>query len=202
MGIANDIASLDATAQAELVRNGSVSADELVEAAIEAAQAREPADQRDHPPAISRQPQTRQPQPSRAVRRRADGGQRPRLHDEGRAVSPRVAGPEVGRLPRPRRLRVVPQVPRSRVRGHRSNQRSGDGKHHHDRAVGVRAVTQSMEPRPLHRRVVGRVRRRGRGGHRRRRARQRRWRFDSRARVGMRAGRPEAEQGSASARLR
>ncbi len=38
MGIANDIASLDATAQAELVRNGSVSATELVEAAIEAAQ--------------------------------------------------------------------------------------------------------------------------------------------------------------------
>jgi amidase len=38
MGIANDIASLDATAQAELVRNGSASATELVEAAIEAAQ--------------------------------------------------------------------------------------------------------------------------------------------------------------------
>jgi amidase len=38
MGIANDIASLDATAQAELVRNGSVSATELVEAAIEGAQ--------------------------------------------------------------------------------------------------------------------------------------------------------------------
>ncbi|MEP7113402.1 MAG: hypothetical protein ABI862_09070 [Ilumatobacteraceae bacterium] len=38
MGIANDIASLDATAQAELVRNGSVSATELVEAAVEGAQ--------------------------------------------------------------------------------------------------------------------------------------------------------------------
>ena len=38
MGIANDLASLDATAQAELVRNGSVSATELVEAAIEAAE--------------------------------------------------------------------------------------------------------------------------------------------------------------------
>ncbi|MEP7045038.1 MAG: amidase [Ilumatobacteraceae bacterium] len=38
MGIANDLASLDATAQAELVRDGSVSAGELVEAAIEAAQ--------------------------------------------------------------------------------------------------------------------------------------------------------------------
>jgi amidase len=38
MGIANDIASLDATAQAELVRNGAVSASELVEAAIEGAQ--------------------------------------------------------------------------------------------------------------------------------------------------------------------
>jgi amidase len=38
MGIANDIASLDATAQADLVRNGSVSASELVEAAIDAAQ--------------------------------------------------------------------------------------------------------------------------------------------------------------------
>ena len=38
MGIANDIASLDATAQAGLVRDGSVSATELVEAAIEAAQ--------------------------------------------------------------------------------------------------------------------------------------------------------------------
>ena len=37
MGIANDIASLDATAQAELVRNGSVSSSELVEAAIEGA---------------------------------------------------------------------------------------------------------------------------------------------------------------------
>ena len=38
MGIANDIASLDATAQAELVRNGSVSATELVEVAIDGAQ--------------------------------------------------------------------------------------------------------------------------------------------------------------------
>ena len=38
MGIANDLASLDATAQAELVRNGSASARELVDAAIEAAQ--------------------------------------------------------------------------------------------------------------------------------------------------------------------
>ena len=38
MGIANDIASLDATAQAELVRNGSVSSGELVEAAIEGSQ--------------------------------------------------------------------------------------------------------------------------------------------------------------------
>ncbi len=38
MGIANDIALLDATAQAELVRNGSVSSAELVEAAIEGAQ--------------------------------------------------------------------------------------------------------------------------------------------------------------------
>jgi amidase len=37
MGIANDLAMLDATAQAELVRNGSASAAELVEAAIEAA---------------------------------------------------------------------------------------------------------------------------------------------------------------------
>ena len=38
MGIANDVASLDATAQAELVRNGSISATELVEAAIGAAE--------------------------------------------------------------------------------------------------------------------------------------------------------------------
>ena len=38
MGIANDLASLDATAQAELVRNGSASAAELVEAAIAAAE--------------------------------------------------------------------------------------------------------------------------------------------------------------------
>ena len=38
MGIANDLASLDATAQAELVRSGEASAAELVEAAIDAAQ--------------------------------------------------------------------------------------------------------------------------------------------------------------------
>jgi amidase len=38
MGIANDLASLDATAQAELVRSGQVSAAELVGAAIDAAQ--------------------------------------------------------------------------------------------------------------------------------------------------------------------
>ena len=38
MGIANDLASYDATAQAELVRSGQVSAAELVGAAIEAAQ--------------------------------------------------------------------------------------------------------------------------------------------------------------------
>ena len=38
MGIANDLASLDATAQAELVRSGEASATELVEAAIDAAQ--------------------------------------------------------------------------------------------------------------------------------------------------------------------
>ena len=38
MGIANDLASLDATAQAELVRSGQASAAELVEAAIDAAQ--------------------------------------------------------------------------------------------------------------------------------------------------------------------
>ena len=38
MGIANDLASLDATAQAELVRSGQASATELVEAAIDAAQ--------------------------------------------------------------------------------------------------------------------------------------------------------------------
>ncbi len=38
MGIANDLASLDATAQAELIRKGDVSAAELVDAAIEAAQ--------------------------------------------------------------------------------------------------------------------------------------------------------------------
>ncbi|HVE18746.1 MAG TPA: amidase family protein [Ilumatobacteraceae bacterium] len=38
MGIANDLASLDATAQAELIRTGEASAVELVEAAIEGAQ--------------------------------------------------------------------------------------------------------------------------------------------------------------------
>ena len=38
MGIANDLASLDATAQAELIRTGEASAAELVEAAIEDAQ--------------------------------------------------------------------------------------------------------------------------------------------------------------------
>jgi amidase len=38
MGIANDLASLDATAQAELIRKGDVSAEELVNSAIEAAQ--------------------------------------------------------------------------------------------------------------------------------------------------------------------
>ncbi len=38
MGIANDLASLDATAQAELVRSGEASATELVDAAIDAAQ--------------------------------------------------------------------------------------------------------------------------------------------------------------------
>ena len=38
MGIANDIASLDATAQADLVRTGQASATELVEAAIEGAE--------------------------------------------------------------------------------------------------------------------------------------------------------------------
>ena len=38
MGIANELAALDATAQAELVRSGQLSAVELVEAAIEAAQ--------------------------------------------------------------------------------------------------------------------------------------------------------------------
>jgi len=37
MGIANDLASLDATAQAELVRKGDVTSLELVEAAIDAA---------------------------------------------------------------------------------------------------------------------------------------------------------------------
>ena len=103
---------------------------------------------------------------------------------------------EVGRLPRPGRLVAVPQVPRSRVRGHRSNQRSGDGQHHHDRAAGLRTVTQPMEPRLLHRRIVGRVGRRGRRGHRRRRSRQRRWRLDPCARIGVRLGRSEAEQGS------
>ncbi|HEY0518597.1 MAG TPA: amidase family protein, partial [Ilumatobacteraceae bacterium] len=38
MGIANDLASLDATAQAELVREGAASRTELVQAAIEAAE--------------------------------------------------------------------------------------------------------------------------------------------------------------------
>ncbi|MGZ4791971.1 MAG: amidase, partial [Ilumatobacteraceae bacterium] len=38
MGIVNDLASLDATAQAELVRSGEASATELVDAAIDAAQ--------------------------------------------------------------------------------------------------------------------------------------------------------------------
>jgi amidase len=42
MGIANDLVALDATAQAELVRDGSASATELVEAAIEAARRVDP----------------------------------------------------------------------------------------------------------------------------------------------------------------
>ena len=38
MGIANDLASLDATAQAQLVRSGDASASDMVAAAIEAAE--------------------------------------------------------------------------------------------------------------------------------------------------------------------
>ena len=41
----------DATAQAELVRRGEVSPEELVEAAIDRIEARQPAAQRGHPPA-------------------------------------------------------------------------------------------------------------------------------------------------------
>ena len=97
MGIANDIASLDATAQAELVRNGSASADELVEAAIEAAQRVNPQiNAIIHPRYQAAAGEA--PVSQRAVCRGADGGQRPRLHDEGRAVSPGFAGLEVGRL--------------------------------------------------------------------------------------------------------
>ena len=195
MGIANDIASLDATAQAELVRNGSVSADELVEAAIEAAQ-------RVNPPinAIIH-PRYRG---SRRERHAAASGPFagvPMVVKDlgcmmkGEPYHLGFAGFEVGRLPRTGRLGVVPQVPRSRLRGHRPNERPGDGEHHHDRAAGLWPVAQSVEPRPLHRRVVGRLRSRGRSGHRCRRSRQRRRRLDSRTGLGVRTGRSEAEQG-------
>ena len=90
MGIANDIASLDATAQAELVRNGSASAAELVEAAIEAAQRVNPQINAIIHPRYEAAAAEAGCIRERAVRRRADGGQGPRLHDEGRAVPPRV----------------------------------------------------------------------------------------------------------------
>ena len=196
MGIANDIASLDATAQAELVRNGSVTAGELVEAAIDGAQRVNP-----NINAIIH------PRYEAAIAEAASPGGGPFagvpmvVKDlgcmmKGEPYHLGIARLEVGRQPRFGRLVAVPAVPRGRLRRHRSDQRPGVRQHHHDRATGVRAVAQPVEPRLLDRRFVGWFGCRRCRRHRRRRSCQRRWWLDPRAGVGVRSGRPEAEQGA------
>ena len=172
MGIANDIASLDATAQAELVRNGSVSAGELVEAAIEGSQRVNPQIN-----AIIH------PRYEAAIAEAASPGSGPFagvpmvVKDLGCMMKNEpyhmgFARAAVGGLPGVGRLVAVPAVPRGRIRDHRPDQRSRTGQHHHDRTTRVSTVAQPVESRLLHRRIIGRFRGGGRGRHRRGRPRQ------------------------------
>ena len=127
----------------------------------------------------------------RPVRRRAGGDEGPRRPAGRRAVPRRYPGPAAHRPSGDLRLGGVSPAARRRVHRHRSGQHAGVGEHDHHRATGARAVTQSVEPRPLDRRVVGRFGRCGGRGDRPRRPRQRRRRVDPHPRLGVRSRRAE-----------
>ena len=79
-----------------------------------------------------------------------------------------------------------------RRRADRDDQLSRARQEPQHRAAAARADPQPAPPRLLGGRLVGRQRRRGRGGHRARRPRQRRWRLDPHPGVDVRADRPQA----------
>ena len=88
--VTDDLAALDATAQAALVRDGAASPRELVDAALGAHRRGEPAAQRGDPPARRARPRRgRRRRARRSVPRRAGAGEGPRRRPRRRTAPPR-----------------------------------------------------------------------------------------------------------------
>ena len=163
-----DPLSRSAAEQAALVREGRLSARELVDAALAAIE-RGPGAQRVRahlPGARARGGRRDRPRRPAPAGRRADRDQGP--HRAHRGPADRQRQPLARRLGARRRLRAGGAAARGRRDRRRQDQhaRVGDAARH--RARALRPGAQPVGPGADHRRLLGRQRRRGRGRHGRR----------------------------------
>ena len=144
----HELAEMDATAQAELVRSGEASPAELVDAAIERAERDQPGGQRDHPHLLRAGARAgRRRSPRRSLPRRAVPAQGPGRGPRRPARAPGDAGAEGGGFPPtgghvPRRT-----LPRRRLRHDRQDQHPRARNPADDRAGRLRRHPQPLEPR-------------------------------------------------------
>ncbi len=192
--MSDDLARMDATAQAELVSSGEASPLELIDAAIERAESRQPGDQRDHPRPLRAGPREGR---RRGSRRALQGGpvpaQGPRRRQRRRAPAYGNEGPQGGELPLAGRQHARAALPRRRPDHDRQDEHPRARDRRDDRAAGLRGLEEPLGHDPLDRRLERRIGRCRGGRDRADGPCQRRWRLDPDPRVQQRPRRPEAD---------
>ena len=190
-----DLSLLDATAQAELVRNGDASPAELVDGAIDRIEKLNgELNAVIHPLFDRARAAVQRGLARRAVHRRADRRQGPRRHARRRAVPRGQQGAEGGAATSPRRRATCSRssnAPGFVIVGKTNTPEFGLMPTAEPEAYGPDA--QSVEPRAQQRRFERWVGGRGRERHGPRRSRRRRRRIDPHPREHVRAVRPEAD---------
>ena len=199
--VAGEIAVLDATAQAELVRTGEVTAGRARRGRHRAHRGAQPDAQRGRHPDVRRARSTPPARADRPVRRRAVPPQGPRDRD-ARACASREGSRVPARQRLDLRLRAGGAAAARRAVVARQDEhprvRDGAGV----RAAAVRPDPQPVGPRPLDQRLERRLRGRGRVRHGAAGARQRPRRIDPLPGVGLRPVRAQAHPRPQPARPR
>ena len=192
---------LDAIDLAALVRRGEVQPRELVEAAIERIERRDPATQRRRaPPLRARARGGRGAVGGRAAARRAVPAQGPVGRDRRRAAHRRLPLP--ARFPAELRRRGGTPLSRRRPGDPRPHQHARAGARRHHRAAAARPDAQPVGPRALGRRQQRRLGGRGGGAHGADGGGRRRRRLDPHPGRGVCGLRPQADARPHAARPR